>query len=310
MGWSSRTHRGTTSILAIGRTRCTRRTRGARARRELKLTSLRPVLQPPQTRTLVEWFDTPKGAYVLGWERAQFDSAVEDVFGFNAVQVGLPSLDFLRANRMPFRFRVGLEPGAEMVADPRQLPLASQSMDLVVLPHVLEFSHDPHQILREAERVLMPEGQIVIGGFNPLSLWGATRRLTRRRDEHPWRGEFIGLVRLRDWLKLLGFELNGGHFGCYAPPFSQAKWLQRFAFMEQAGDRWWPICGGVYVVRAVKRVRGMRLVAPQWRNGRAAAKALATVAQREPMAPAGARRAAARLRLIVGGAEGPQRERD
>ncbi len=104
--------------------------------------------------------------------------------------------------------------------------------------------------------------------------------------------------------------LNGGRFGCYAPPFSQAKWLQRFAFMEQAGDRWWPICGGVYVVRAIKRVRGMRLVAPHWKNGRAAAKALAAVAQRDPVAQAGARRAAARLRLIVGGAEGPQRERD
>jgi len=267
------------------------------------------VLQPLQKPTLAEWFDTPKGAYVLGWERAQFDSAVEDVFGFNAVQVGLPSLDFLRANRMPFRFRVGLEPGGEVAADPRLLPLASQSMDLVVLPHVLEFSHDPHQILREAERVLMPEGQIVIGGFNPLSLWGVKRRLTRRRDQHPWRGEFIGLVRLRDWLKLLGFELNGGRLGCYAPPFSQAMWLQRFAFMEQAGDRWWPICGGVYVVRAVKRVRGMRLVAPQWRS-RAAAKALGAVAQRDPVAQAGARRAAARLRLIVGGAGGAQRERD
>jgi SAM-dependent methyltransferase len=264
------------------------------------------VSRPPQKQTLAEWFETPKGAYVLEWERAQFDSAVEDVFGFKSVQVGLPSIDCLRANRMPFRFSLGAEPGCTIAADPRHWPLASHSVDLVVLPHLLEFNQDPHQILREAERVLMPEGQIVIAGFNPLSLWGLKRRLGLRRAAHPWCGEFIGLLRLRDWLKLLGFELNGGRLGRYAPPFSQTKWLQRFAFMEQAGDRWWPICGGVYVVRAVKRVRGMRLVAPQWKNGRATARALAPVARRDSaVAQAGAghgRRASVRLRLIAGGA--------
>jgi SAM-dependent methyltransferase len=268
------------------------------------------LLQPFEKPGLAQWFETPKGAYVLDWERAQFDSAVEDVFGFKAVQVGLPSIDFLRANRMPFRFRAGVEAGCELISDPRHLPLPSQSMDLVVLPHVLEFGHDPHQILREAERVLMPEGQIVIAGFNPLSLWGLKRTISRRRDDYPWSGDFIGLVRLRDWLKLLGFELNGGRFGCYSPPFSQTRWLHRFAFMERAGDRWWPICGGVYVVRAVKRVRGMRLVAPQWKNGRAAAKALATVARREPVVQTGPRRAGVQLRLVVGGGEDPQHERE
>jgi SAM-dependent methyltransferase len=258
------------------------------------------VLQVPQKTTLSSWFETPKGAYVLDWERGQFDNAVEDVFGFNAVQIGLPTIDFLRANRMPYRFCIGREPACDVSADPRSLPLASQSVDLVVLPHVLEFGAEPHQILREAERVLMPEGQIVISGFNPLSLWGAKRWMRRTRTEYPWCGDFIGLLRLRDWLKLLGFELNGGRFGCYAPPFSQSKWLERFAFMEKAGDRWWPICGGVYVVRAIKRVLGMRLVTPQWRNGQKAARALATATRRDAVVRA--ERSRARLRLIVGGA--------
>jgi SAM-dependent methyltransferase len=258
--------------------------------------------------TLAEWFETSMGQYVLDWERAQFDSAVEDVFGFRALQIGLPEIDFLGANRMQFRLCVGAEPGCALLADPRHLPLASQSMDLVVLPHALEFSKDPHQILREAERVLMPEGHIVVAGFNPASLWGLKRKLGRRREEFPWCGDFIGLLRLRDWLKLLGFELNGGRFGCYAPPFSQAHWLQRFAFAEKAGDRWWPICGGIYVVRAVKRVRGMRLVAPQWKNGRSAVKALATAAQRDVVAQSGARRTGAQLRLVAGGEKRPQHE--
>src|SRR5216117_515400 len=190
---------------------------------------------------LADWFETPKGGYVLAWERGQFDAAIEDVFGYNAVQLGLPGLDFLRESRIPLKVRAGLEPGCGLRSEPVQLPLAAQSIDLLALPHVLEFSAQPHAILREAER----------------------------------------LLRLKDWLALLGFELTGGRFGCYAPPFSQRLWLERVGFMEKAGDRWWPICGGVYVVRAIKRNVGMRLVLPEWRDKRAPKKALAPVTQRQ-----------------------------
>ncbi len=236
-------------------------------------------MEAQQKSTLSDWFATPKGEYVLRWEQAQFDSAVEDVFGFNAVQIGLPQFDLLRQNRIALRTRLGSDPASDLVADSGALPLASGSVDLVLLPHVLEFSAHPHRILREAARVLMPEGQIVISGFNPLSLWGLKRALGPGRNEYPWRGRFIGLLRLKDWLQLLSFELNGGRFGCYAPPFSQAKWLGRSAFMEKAGERWWPIAGGVYVVRAVKRTIGMRLVMPAWRTQAAPAKALSPVTQ-------------------------------
>lgn len=229
--------------------------------------------------SLSGWFTTPQGAYVLGWELAQFDSAVDDVFGFRAVQVGLPEVDFLRQNRIPFRFSLALEPGAAVAADPLELPLASQSVDLLALPHVLEFHHNPHEVLREAERVLMPEGQVVISGFNTLSLW-RLRQLFASRQQPPWDARYIGLLRLRDWLRVLGFELNGGKFGCYAPPFRQHTWLDRFSFMEKAGARWWPLLGGIYVIRAVKRVHGVRIVAPAWRMERARRRALAPVSQR------------------------------
>lgn len=237
-----------------------------------------PIVAPTDS-TLAEWFVTPAGVYVLRWELDQFDSAVEDIFGFRAVQIGLPGIDFLRRNRISYRFPLSLEAGAKVRADPLQLPLASQSVDLLVLPHVLEFSADPHLLLREAERVLMPEGQIVISGFNTLSFWGLKQSLSRRGSASPWNAHMIGLLRLKDWLKLLGFELNGGKFGCYAPPFAKEKWLSRFAFMEKAGARWWPIAGGVYVVRAVKRTVGMRLVTPAWKKERVAAPALSPVTQ-------------------------------
>jgi SAM-dependent methyltransferase len=230
--------------------------------------------------SLSGWLSTPQGAYVLNWELAQFDSAVDDVFGFRAVQIGLPEVDFLRQNRIRYRFTLALEPGAALAADPLQLPLASQSVDLVALPHVLEGHHNPHDVLREVERVLMPEGQVVISGFNTTSLWRVRQAFTFRRNGAPWDAKFIGLLRLREWLRVLGFELNGGKFGCYAPPFTQKVWLERFAFMDKAGARWWPITGGVYVVRAVKRVPGMRIVTPAWRQERARRRALAPVSQR------------------------------
>src|SRR5689334_23457537 len=217
--------------------------------------------------SLSGWFGTHQGAYVLGWELAQFDSAVDDVFGFRAVQVGLPEVDFLRQNRVRLRFTLALEPGAAIAADPLQLPLASQSVDLVALPHVLESHPNPHEVLREAERVLMPEGQVVISGFNTFSLWRLRQAMPfMDKQSAPWEAHFIGLLRLRDWLRVLGFELNGGKFGCYVPPFERSVWLERFAFMDNAGARCWPALGGVYVVRAGKRLPGLRLVTPASRH--------------------------------------------
>ncbi len=150
------------------------------------------------------------------------------------------------------------------------LPLDSQSLDLVVLPHTLEFARDAHLALREVERVLRPEGRVVILGFNPSSLWGLRQRFGHLRQRlaprsqrslyFPSDGELIGYRRLRDWLRLLSFEVEGGRFGCYRPPFTSAKWLSRFGWIERTGDRWWPVFGAVYLLVAVKRVRGMRLV--------------------------------------------------
>ncbi len=158
---------------------------------------------------------------------------------------------------------------ATLYCDTVQLPFATSSTDLVVLPHVLEFSTNPHDTLREAERILLPEGHIVLSGFNPLSLWGV-RRLLDRGGEYPWKGKFISLLRLRDWLALLGFEVMAGRMGCYTPPVRTETWIHRSQFMDRAGDRWWPMLGGIYFLVAKKRVTGMRLIRPNWNGSRMA----------------------------------------
>jgi SAM-dependent methyltransferase len=236
------------------------------------------------------WFDSPAGRYLLDWEQQRIDLEVADLFGFHALQVGLPQIDALRANRMPHRWlcapampTVALEamaavPGqtptaVSLLCESDALPFDTQSLDLVVLPHTLEWSADPHATLAEVDRVLRPEGRVLVVGFNPASLWGVRQRLGRLRRGPaapanasvaplflPREGEFIGYRRLRDWLRLLSFEVEGGRFGCYRPPLRSQAWLNRFDWMDHWGDRWWPVLGAVYCFVAVKRVRGMRLV--------------------------------------------------
>ncbi len=241
---------------------------------------------------LSQWLETAPGRYVLAWEQLQFDALVADIFGFNAVQIGLLELPALRSNRMPFVFAAGEPPldtaqavdsdaksvriEAQVQVRLEELPFASQSIDLLVLPHALEFADDPHHVLREVERVLMPEGHVVISGFNPISLWGLRQVVGRSFDAPflPREGQFLALPRLKDWLKLLGFEVHRGHFGCYRPPFNAERWQARFGFMESAGDRWWSYCGAIYMVHAIKRVQGMRLIGPVWKERKRAPVAL------------------------------------
>ena len=143
-----------------------------------------------------------------------------------------------------------------------ELPFANESLDLVVLPHVLEFATDPHQILREVVRVLRPEGRLIISGFNPASLWGARQYCSRLIGSPylPRDGQFISLIRIKDWLKLLNFSLDRGHFGCYKLPLQGQSSMGRMDFLESMGNRWWPIFGAVFLVSAIKRQQGIRLI--------------------------------------------------
>jgi len=266
---------------------------------------------------LQDWFQTARGRYMLEWERQQLDQVVADIFGFHALQLGLPALDALKTNRMPHRWLATdgiafIEPPAQTPPDaahgttgavdgqtgephrPRALacdfsalPFPANSLDLIVLPHTLELHPDPHATLREVERVLVPEGRVVICGINPVSLWGLRQRrahLYRRLGFGelylPREGEFIGYWRLRDWLRLLSFEVESGRFGCYRPAVEEARWLERFQWMERVGARWWPILGAVYFVVATKRVRGMRLLGPAWKTAKARGTAPVSITNR------------------------------
>jgi SAM-dependent methyltransferase len=238
---------------------------------------------------LPDWLATPAGRHLLAWAQARCDAALADVFGFHALQLGLPQLDALRANRMPHRWLAdevcpshagGRVSGAHVAlhADSTALPFPEASLDLLVLPHTLDMSPDPHASLREVQRVLVPEGRVVIFGLNPTSLWGLGHALGRGLPEV---GDMIGHWRLRDWLRLLGFEVASLELGCYRPDLTSERWFERLAWLERAGPRWWPILGSVYCVQAVKRVHGMRLLSPAWKGARTRRARAVSTASRE-----------------------------
>lgn len=212
------------------------------------------------------WLSTPLGHYLREQEQVMYDRAVGDIFGFNAVQIGMPKMNLLQNSRIPLSFLADIGTG-QVKCDARQLPFSSNCIDLLLLPHVLEFNEHPHHVLREAERVLVPEGHIVISGFNPMSSWGMKKYFCCK-EGYPWNGVFISLPRIKDWLALLGFELVGGRMACHSPPFRNPSWLKKFQFMDSAGDRWWPMMGGVYFIVAKKRVVNLRLIRPSWNKSK------------------------------------------
>ena len=218
------------------------------------------------TNTPQEWFATSLGQYLLEKEQAYLDDVTPDIFGFHAMQLGMPEVDLLRESRIAHRVRIAAADRPDVYAKCHELPLATHSIDMVVLPHVLEFSAEPHAILREVDRVMMPEGRLVIVGFNPWSLWGLRSSVGFSRNDYPWNGRFVSLPRVKDWLALLGFDVNAGRLVGYAPPFDNVRLRRTFDFMEPAGDRWWAVGGAVYMLQAIKRVRGMRLLTPAWQE--------------------------------------------
>ena len=224
---------------------------------------------------LAEWYGSPLGFDVGARESACLQGMLGDVFGYYLVQVGVTDSfrEALAASRIRHRILMPCEQptgqqGLGVVGDPARLPLASDSVDAVLLPHTLDFVSDPRQVLREVERVLIPEGRVFILGFNALSSWGLVRLLYRRGTRAPWCGRFLTPYRAEDWLSLLGFDVEQREHVVFQPPLRRALGL-RLASLEKVGRRLWPALGAVYVIRAVKRVSTLTPIKPAWRARRA-----------------------------------------
>ncbi|GAB4299450.1 MAG: methyltransferase domain-containing protein [Thiohalomonadaceae bacterium] len=227
---------------------------------------------------LRQWYATSLGHNLAACEQQLLDETLYNLFGYHLLQVGAPQgTDLTTASRIAHRMVLVDMPaalptatGAEGCAGlPELLPLATDSIDLLLLPHVLAFADEPHQVLREAERVLIPEGHVAVLGFNPWSLWGLCRLALGWRRRAPWCGRFLSPWRVKDWLSLLGFDTVLLRHIYYRPPLRHPGLLQRLQFLERWGGRWWPVFGGAYLLVAKKRVATLTPIRPRWRPRRA-----------------------------------------
>lgn len=224
---------------------------------------------------LEEWYASPLGFEVVTRESACLQEMLSDVFGYYLVQVGVADSfqEALAASRIRHRVLVPSAPpggqrGLSAVGDPTRLPLASDSVDAVLLPHTLDFAVDSRQVLREVERVLIPEGRVFVVGFNALSSWGLVRLLYHTGHRVPWCGRFLTPYRVEDWLSLLGFDVERREHILFQPPVRRTLGMG-LASLERIGRRLWPALGAVYVIRAVKRVSTLTPIKPMWPPRRA-----------------------------------------
>ena len=206
------------------------------------------------------WLAGPLGQMLLEQERERIATSLECAFGLHCVQIGgwgEPGtfLTLARTRRTALIAIAGV-PGATLIAEPAALPLQSDSVDVMLLPHTLEFEPDPHEVLREVGRVLRGEGELLVLGFEPLGSWSLRNAFTRGGCP-PGLRRTISESRLADWLKLLGFEVGTAERFLYAPPVRALHTGKARDWLERIGRRAWPRMSGAYLLHARKRVHSM-----------------------------------------------------
>ena len=217
-------------------------------------------------QALAAWYAAEPGARVIAQEREVLSGMVNDLFGYQLLQLGELGTDMAHLAQCPVQRKTLVSHRAEaeqpgvILAEAQRLPVASDSVDAVILVHTLDFSSDPHQVLREVERVLISNGRAIVIGFNPFSLWGLWRLAGRWRGKVPWCGNFLSYPRLNDWLTLMGFGIERMDVMEFRPPTRSG----RLDGVERLGRRMWPMLAGVYVVRAVKRVSRVTPIRQRW----------------------------------------------
>lgn len=228
-----------------------------------------PVVLEP---VLTEWLHSPLGEALVDAERERLAPIISRVFGYHVLQLSCaPEIDMLADCPVchQIRFAPAWSAGRTIpVADIESLPLATDSMDAVLLHHTLDYTPDSHRLLREATRVLRPGGRLIIVGFNPVSLWGLSKILRWRRQT-PWNARFISRRRLTDWLSLLDFHVESVGYGGFMPPARHPRLLNLAPDFKRWLDKLGNPTGAFYLVVASKHRVPLIPVMPRWKRMRA-----------------------------------------
>jgi len=213
------------------------------------------------------WYGSETGQYLLAELESSLGPMLATTFGYYSLQIGCSSLAtrIHEGCRVKHQFTLA-EPdrSAQIQATPSMLPIASDSVDLVVLMHHLSNTSEPHAILREAFRILIPEGKLVIIDFNPISLWGLRHFFQSWLEQVPFKGHYFSAKRVDDWMRLLGFEKNRINRVGYLPPILKPSLTRYLGWLEKGTRNWFPRFGALNLMVYSKSVSPLTPVRHRW----------------------------------------------
>lgn len=204
------------------------------------------------------WTDLAYGDWIRSELNARLAGWWPKLFGYHLLQIGRLCRELDTSGlRISHQLLLDTCPGSDVIAEAEHLPFQNQSIDACLLPFTLSLTQDPQQVMREVDRVLIPDGYLILVGFNPYSTLGLTSLLPSRRHRQPWNLPWQGCWRIKDWLKLLGMELVDEQHFLYS------GWLR-----SNPDNGWWsrqlehhcPMSGGVYLLIARKREIPLTLI--------------------------------------------------
>lgn len=221
---------------------------------------------------LNEWFSSPLGQVLLEQEQLLIDEHLRNLFGYHLLQLSITNnRDLMGASRISHRFglypqKVG-NPVISAVTDFNHLPLPANSIDVVLLHHVLDYSQSPHHVLRETANVLISSGHLIVVGFNPWSLFGWCRWVARLFSTSPqWRHQSLRLSRVIDWLAVLDLKPVAIQQGFYRPAAQHPRAIKYLQWLERWGKKLHLPWGGFYLIVARKDYLAMTPLKPEWKN--------------------------------------------
>ena len=216
------------------------------------------------------WFAAQPGQRLLCAEQELIDEELANLFGYQLLQLSISrDICLFGESRVQSNFRchpLPHEPGQwplDLQCSFDELPFADASLDAVIVHHAQEFVANPHRLLRELQRVVIPHGQVLMLGFNPWSLLGAYGRMAGMATGSIWHHHYLSTRRLIDWLNLLGFQVDTIRYTFHRPP-TRHTWLFDRVNINRA--HWWTLwpLGGIYLIKAVRQVAGMTPSKPRW----------------------------------------------
>lgn len=251
-------------------------------RRAKKIVGRRHTVQPLRNTidALAAWYDTPLGRAALDEQKAILREELSCLFGYHLMELSIvPHQRLSEDSRINHCFSLApaLVPRTESaatlcdiqgLAELDALPLPDESIDVTLLHHVLEFSPNPHQVLKEAARVTVPRGHIIIFAFNPFSLSGVLQMAAKFTSHRPiWQRRALRAGRIRDWLEFLDFSCLSLRYLGRNLPISHSRFLAHSRFIDKMMSRSIPL-GSMYYIVARKDKVGVRPIKPEWDSTR------------------------------------------